>query len=146
MKKQTFFIIAAILITLFIWGNSMIPAHYSNMESNLVLSPVKKIANAHSGITELPKIIVVFTRKSAHILEFALQGFLLAGCFSGIFKKRIIYVLFFGLMTACIDEFIQLFPDGRAAMIQDVFFDFAGTVLGLLVFFFIYKLNQKRNI
>ena len=146
MKKQTLFIIAAILATLFIWGNSIMPAHYSDMGSDFVLSPVKKIADAHSGITELPKTVVLFTRKSAHILEFALQSFLLAGCFSGKFKKRIIYVLFFGLMTACIDECIQLFSEGRASMIQDVFFDFAGTALGLFTFFFILRLKQKRNL
>lgn len=146
MKKQTFFIIAAILATLFIFGNSMLSADHSNREGDIVMVPVKKISKTYTGSAELPDIAVVIVRKSAHILEFALQGFLLAGCFSGIFKKRIIYVLFFGLMTACIDEFIQLFPEGRSAMIQDVFFDFTGTVLGLLVFFFIYKLNQKRNI
>ena len=116
------------------------------LDLHFQMVPVKKISKTYTGSAELPDIAVVIVRQSAHILEFALQVFLLAGCFSGIFKKRIIYVLFFGLMTACIDEFIQLFPEGRSAMIQDVFFDFTGTVLGLLVFFFIYKLNQKRNI
>lgn len=145
MKKQPFFIIATILATLFIWGNSIMSANYSDIGSDTIVSVIEKVAKVAGG-SVCRKETAVLVRKSAHVLEFALQGFLLAGCFLGVFKKRIIYVLFFGLMTACIDEFIQLFSDGRSSMIQDVFFDFSGALLGLLVFFCIYKLNQKQNI
>ncbi len=144
MRKQKFFIIAAILATLFIFGNSMMSASYSDMGSDIIVGAIEKTAEATGSSVRHSKTVVL-VRKSAHILEFALHGILLAGCFSGIFKKRIIYVLFFGLMTACVDEFIQLFSEGRSSMIQDVFFDFSGTLIGLLVFFFIYKIKQKRN-
>ena len=144
MKTQKIFIIATILITMFIFGNSMLSAEHSNCEGDIVLVPIKKIFKATGGSQDLPDTAVVIVRKSAHLLEFTLQGFFLVGCFSGRFKKRIIYVLFLGLMTACIDEFIQLFPNGRSAMIQDVFIDFFGVNLGLFLAFIACKLKQKQ--
>lgn len=144
MKKQRLFLIAAILSTLFIFGNSMMSAEYSNIGSGVIVDAVENTSKALGTSVRHAKT-VVFVRKSAHVLEFALQGFLLAGCFSGKFRKRIIYVLFFGLMTACVDEYIQLFSNGRSSMVQDVFIDFAGTVLGIFVFWLFCEFLGKRK-
>lgn len=144
MKKQKLFIIATILVTLFIFGNSMLSAASSGKGSDILADAIEKTIT-FMGRSFSHKNIVVFVRKTAHILEFTLHGFLLMGCFSKKLRDRIIYVLFFGLLTACTDEFIQLFSKGRASMIQDVFIDFGGTLLGVLVFFAIHRRMQNRK-
>ena len=144
MKKQRLYIIATVFVTLFIFGNSMLSAELSTILSDFVVNLLRGGAGADSGNTDISQLVVI-VRKTAHILEFALQGFLLAGCFSKPFKKRTVYTLFFGLITACTDEFIQLFSEGRAAMIQDVGFDFSGTVIGLLIFFSLYSLKHRKH-
>ena len=50
-------------------------------------------------------------------------------------KTYVGYALWLGLLTAAIDENIQLFSLGRGSMVQDVLLDFVGTVLGLLLSF-----------
>ena len=58
-------------------------------------------------------------------------------------------MLFVGLFTAVIDEFIQLFFEGRSAEITDVLIDFSGVVTGalfMLLFYFIYiKIRYKKD-
>lgn len=88
-------------------------------------------------------------RKAAHIFEFYVQSL----CFSLFFvfgeerfHKRIIYTLFAGLLIACCDEFIQLFSEGRASQIQDVFIDFSGAAAGTLTALGVYYRRNRRNI
>ncbi len=83
----------------------------------------------HIDYDAMQKIV----RKAAHIAEFLVQAMLVAGSFSGKYRKRIVYILFFGLLTACTDEYIQLFSDGRAGLIGDIFIDFSGTAMGAAV-------------
>lgn len=142
MKRQHFFIIGAVLATLFIFFNSFQSSGISDASSDVFIDVIMDTAR-DSG-HQLRRIYVGRTiRKTAHILEFALQGFMLCGCFLMPFKSRIIYVLFAGLMTGCIDEFIQIFPEGRTSLVQDIFFDFAGTVIGVLLFALAIKLRKK---
>ena len=70
-------------------------------------------------------------RKLAHFTAFAVQGGLLCRTFS---EFRIAnrsangYVLFFGLLTAVTDEYIQSFSAGRTSAVNDVLLDFSGTL------------------
>ena len=56
---------------------------------------------------------------------------------------RVTSTLFFVLLTAVLDEFIQFFVPGRCSKVSDVLIDFAGAVLGLsfilLVNFILYR-------
>lgn len=142
MKKRVIFIIAAIFATLFIFYNSVQPADASNQSSGVF---VDAITNAIKEAGHSPRrlYITVAVRKLAHILEFALQSFLITCCFSTPFRNRIIYVLFLGLMTGCVDEYLQLFITGRSSMIQDVFVDLLGTIIGIFAFGFLLRI-QKR--
>jgi len=144
MKTRIFFIVSAIIVTLFIFGNSLKTAEVSGNSSKVFTEAIENKIASHGKTYDTGKITFV-VRKTAHLLEFALQGFLIAGCFSGEFKKRIPYVLSLGGATALIDEGLQFFSDGRSPMIQDVFLDFTGCALGLLVFFGAYKLITKRK-
>ena len=44
-----------------------------------------------------------------------------------------------------VDEYIQLFSAGRAGMVQDVFVDFSGTVLGVCICLFTLYLIRKKH-
>ena len=50
-----------------------------------------------------------------------------------------------GLLTAVIDETIQLFVEGRAGMIADVWIDFGGVVTGTLIMLGFYAVVRSRK-
>ncbi len=129
MKKRYIFIVLTVLMTAFIFWNSSKPAVESTNDSNIFVGFFCALLSRF-GVKAEFGIMEVIVRKSAHITEFVIHAMLLAGCFTGKLKKRIIYILFFGLLTACTDEFIQLFPEGRAGLVADIFIDFGGTAIG----------------
>ncbi len=142
MRRRIPFIIATALATLFIFNNSLQSAEISSGESGVIVEFIEGILSG-IGIDIQRGALVTFVRKSAHIAEFTLHGILLANCFEMQYKKRVIYILFFGLLTACIDEYIQLFSPGRAGLVQDIFIDFLGTVIGMLIVGASYRLRRK---
>ena len=142
VRRRLPFIVATALATLFIFSNSLQSAEVSSGESGVIVDAIARILWG-IGIDVQRDSLITFVRKSAHIAEFTLHGILLANCFEMQYKKRIIYILFFGLLTACVDEYIQLFSPGRAGMVQDVFIDFIGTVIGMLVVGASYRLRRK---
>lgn len=144
MKNRLAFIIAAVFVTGFIFFNSMQTADVSSRESGVIVELLERLLSLFDCVPNEGELIHI-VRKCAHVAEFALQGLLIAFCFNVPFKKRIIYILFSGLMTACIDEYIQLFSNGRAAMVQDIFIDFAGTLLGMLTTWLILGIRHKLN-
>lgn len=137
MKKKLHFIIAAILVTIFIFSNSLQDAASSTQQSDVfvdaVVNTVKDV-----GIDVKRSGVEHIVRKCAHFVEFAIQGLFITLCFDVPFKKRLYRVLPAGFLTACTDEFIQLFSNGRAAMLQDIFIDTAGCLAGFLAIWFIY--------
>lgn len=129
MKKKHIFAILALLMTVFIFWNSARPAVESAQSSGRFVVFLDKLLlyfGVHIDYDAMQKLV----RKAAHIAEFLVQSMLIAGSFSGKYRKRIVYILFFGLLTACTDEYIQLFSDGRAGLIGDIFIDFSGTAVG----------------
>ena len=91
--------------------------------------------------------LAFFVRKAAHFSEFTAIGFLLTSCgycFDRIRPHRFaVPVLFSGLLAAVIDETIQLFVEGRAGMIADVWIDFGGVVTGFLLALAFYAVYRK---
>ncbi len=130
-------------VTVFIFKNSAKPAAESSQQSGIFVSLAVRylgflFKNADSA--------VVAVRKSAHFFEFFLQGaFLSAALFSVKYHKALIYVLFTGLFTACTDELIQLFFEGRGSMVSDIFVDFAGTCFACICFVFAWLAAEKRR-
>lgn len=138
-KKSVIFLILGILSTVFIFSNSCTTAEISSEQSGRIVDFVSQIVNCDTDI------LTVIVRKSAHMFEFFLQS--LAVCLFidslGKFPKYVIYTLFTGLLTACTDEFLQLFFDGRGSMVSDVFIDFSGTIIGTIIYFIIYTIIKK---
>lgn len=125
-------LILAILWTGFVWSNSAKPAAESAGQSLQVLTWMKGFLLS-LGLSE--EILHTLVRKAAHVAEFAVLGGLwmaFAGRKWAADQKfaRLLPVTLC-LMTALVDETIQLGFEGRAGMIQDLWVDLIGIALGM---------------
>ena len=139
--KRYLYLTGAIFITAFIFSNSALPASESSAMSRGLLSVINSI---------LPfEISHHFIRKLAHFSEFFLQGFFFVQFLRSSripFKKSAILTAAVGLLTACCDEFLQNFSEGRAPRISDIFIDFSGTLTALFTIWLIfYFINGKKS-
>ena len=126
----------------FIWGNSMLPGSESQQLSDgflhylsLLLSPLGEYAS-------------MALRKAAHFSEFACLGVLLTGFFRTRGRGSYVPAALCGLLSACVDESIQLFSPGRSSSLVDVWIDFAGVLTGIALLRFghiLWKKTRKIN-
>ncbi len=142
------FVLTALML-LFCWVHSCFPASVSSQESNSFY----RVFYWFFGLFGVGQIVTQhIVRKLAHFSEFAAVGGLLLSCAYCFDRRRpqryAVQVLFAGLSAALIDETIQLFIEGRAGMIADVWIDFAGVVTGallLLAFYAVYRRTKRFN-
>lgn len=126
--------IALVLVTLLIWGNSMRTATQSDQQSTSLLSWLTPWLSA-VGIQ--PEGFHAILRKLAHFSEYGLLGVLWTielwlGPHRG--KRRgTMERLSFCMLTALLDETIQLFVPGRSGEIRDVWIDTAGAWTGIVI-------------
>lgn len=137
----------AILWTAFIWSNSAKPAVESAGQSMLILEQVKGILLS-LGFEEA--FLHTLVRKSAHVVEFAVLGglWMTFARRQWPHERKFALILVFAtcLMTALIDETIQLAFEGRAGMIQDLWVDLSGVVfaMGLIELMLAWKRAKRR--
>lgn len=147
-RKSVIFAILGILATCFIFYSSLKPAQESLRTSSVVVDfLMKQFQNI--GLTINYDELTVLVRKAAHIFEFFTQGLLISLAYfygKSRFRKRVINVMFFGLLTACTDELIQLYVPGRAGMIRDIFIDFSGVMLAVFLYFIISALSKRHRL
>ena len=126
-------IVAVVLWTMFIWGNSIVPGPKSNQMSNHVIA---KVSPFMGWLKLTAKQWDYFVRKAAHMTEFGILSVfwcaLLSQCMSHTWKLPFIS-LGTCFLTACIDETIQIFT-GRTSRFKDVCFDTAGAFIGICLF------------
>lgn len=126
--------IALVLVTLLIWGNSMRTDTQSDQQSTSLLSWLTPWLSA-VGIQ--PEGFHTILRKLAHFSEYGLLGVLWTielwlGPHSE--KRRgTMERLSFCMLTAFLDETIQLFVPGRSGEIRDVWIDTAGAWTGIVM-------------
>lgn len=89
-----------------------------------------------------------FVRKAAHFAEYALLGFLsffsVRVFFEG--RRRACFPLIaFGLLTAALDELLQLLAPGRVCSLLDCLLDFGGFLFGLLLSFLFELLRDRKR-
>lgn len=139
--------VAVVLWIAFIWGHSLIPGDPSKNESLIILN----IVNNFLGLIGIDYQLSLFLmRKIAHFTEYFIFGILLLTTlrlYVDKIREKIFNILFIGLAVPVIDEFIQLFVDGRGGEIRDVIIDFSGVLTGMLLSFLIIRLvlNIKEN-
>ena len=132
MKKKTVFTILIILWLCLIFGHSMMPGDVSSMESGFFTDLLMKIFPVFDNVEDAG----FFVRKCAHFTEFMVLGVLLfirVREFVAPFVKNLLIAGAAGLTAAFIDESIQLFVEGRAGTVPDMWVDLAGVVTGCLV-------------
>ncbi|MBV7271541.1 VanZ family protein [Clostridium sp. PL3] len=99
--------------------------------------------------TDKEEILNKFLRKNAHAFEYLVLAILVSSIlfsFNIRGKGALTYIMFICLLYAVLDEFYQSFIPGRTSLVSDVLIDFLGSILGMVVFYFLYyKLKIKSN-
>ena len=153
-KKQKIIIIVfaalVLLATLFIFSNSLKSREDSGADSNAIVKLVEPVFDAVFGEDHQIDVNLV-VRKAAHLTEFCvLAVFVLNLGFSlgKVFDIRLFgYCLFYALLVAVLDEFIQMFS-GRGSAVSDVLIDFCGASIGFSITYavhFIRKRSKDKN-
>ena len=78
-----------------------------------------------------------YIRKTAHFTEYFVQALLLCNAFQADRtdrKNSHSCILLLSLMTAVLDEYIQLFSPGRSGQVTDIMLDFSGAFSGWLAY------------
>ena len=141
MKKYRFlFVILTILCIAFIWNNSIATGTESSAFSETVKEMINNILSA-LGIGGLSEH---FVRKLAHFTEFlCLSCLLVSDCI--LYAKHMAYAPLAGLMVAVADETIQNFSADRSSSVIDVWIDFFGICVGLVVMYIACKAVKKHR-
>ena len=139
--------ISTILIILWlavIFGHSLMPGSVSSGESSFVTDMLIKVFPFLSNADDAG----LFVRKAAHFSEFAVLGMLVSARIRDIditVMKRVALSSFSGLVAAFTDETIQLFVEGRAGSVADMWIDLGGTVTGTLIAVLAISLIRSRQ-
>ena len=146
IKSCHIWLILSIFLTIFIFSNSIQPATESSARSGVIVGFICRIFNITGEMTRARVVFIV--RKLAHMSEFCALGFCYGMHFlaSGKkFSRYFRYVLLIGFLTACTDEFLQLFPEGRSCELRDVLIDFCGISLSLLPVYVISRFKKNHS-
>lgn len=142
-----FFAVITILLTVFIFSNSLTVGEESGKMSDVFVDIFEKILSFF-GISSDRYILGVIIRKGAHFSEYLLLGFSLSSALSYFGKNFItaISVLYSAVVAFC-DEFVmQAMTKGRAPMFGDVLIDISGALVGfLLVLAIISAIKRKEK-
>jgi VanZ family protein len=145
-KRSKIFFILSIIMTLIIWINSFLPADLSGAQSGWVVGMVQSILDLFNIEVALDTLSL-WVRKLAHFTEFMVLGilwFFTIHEHHNNLKKSIVSVLIIAVLTATLDETIQLFSIGRAFAVLDIGIDTLGALFGLcLCFLFTIMIHKK---
>lgn len=123
-----------LLVTACIFGNSLKNGEESHENSDKVVDIVEPIVKPITEKLPGDRGVSFWVRKAAHVAEFFALGLCAMALGLGLKKRFGIsslgYVLFYVLLVAVTDEYIQSFT-GRTSSVKDVFIDLGGAVLGI---------------
>lgn len=145
------FSILTILVTGYIFSNSLKDAEASHAQSGAVMEMVEPVLTPilrQETQEETEKKLSFVVRKAAHFIEFALLGLCAGGLTAtlmALYKRRLWLVgPAICLAVAGCDEYIQSFTD-RTSSIKDVALDFGGSLCGLLLLTAVLWLYQSKR-
>lgn len=127
-------LVATLVFTLFIWGNSLVPGGGSGSLSLFVVDVIRSALDAVGAPSAWVTNYLV--RKTAHFTEYLVLGVLAsrAFCVTRIaWRIDLLYLAVFLVMVPSIDETIQLFVPGRSGLVTDVAIDCCGALTGVLL-------------
>lgn len=146
-KNKKITMIVTLLLLLFIFSNSLQDADTSGARSGRLLLLINGLLEG-SGLV-LSEFVL---RKLAHFGEFMALGLsLFFTCGSRMDSHgggTAAVAIVCGFFSACTDEFLQLFSEGRASRLLDVGIDTAGCSAGVLAacVLYIFMLKKGKNV
>lgn len=144
LKRGIFCTLTALLIA-FIFINSALDADISSKESTGVLEFINNIL---SSLRIQLILSENFVRKCAHFAEYFALGTLLyftVLSFTDKLNKKFYIPLCIGLITASVDETIQLFSPGRSGQFSDVLLDFFGVCTAVFILYISKNLFKRKD-
>lgn len=126
-------------VTLFIWGQSLLPGAVSAEESGFFT----RLLVGLLGLEAIPRWLHVLVRKAAHFTEFWVLGAL----WSGYGRRRPLRITWlYGLGVAAADECLQFLSPDRGPAVTDVLIDYAGYLCGWLAVWLVAAWMKKKEI
>ena len=154
-------IVLCILAMGFIFYNSSRSGSLSNLRSYGIVQSLRDVKYDVEGKTNSSKLkqgalplssrdekINLVIRKNAHAFEYCLLAVIVSNLLFIVGlkgKNALTTIMFICLLFAVGDEFHQLFVPGRTSLVSDVLIDFAGSLVGIGLFYFVYYKIYKRN-
>ena len=148
------FVLLSVLLTCFVFGNSLLDGKSSMAESDVIVDAARPIVDPERDVSY--EDFSSFIRKLAHFAEFCALGFAYGGTMRMLsartpsvhWRYHIGSVFFCILLAAVADEYIQSFTD-RSSMVSDVLLDFCGGIMGVGIVMVCFALagwrSAKRN-
>lgn len=145
MNRRTILMILVFLWTLFIFAQSLLPGEVSSNQSGFIVDALYPLIQ-RLGINMGVDTFSFWIRKLAHFTEYFILGVLLFMTYQHRFQTKMLLVIIFlqGLITASIDETIQLFTPNRSGEIRDVLIDVSGVMMATIVLLII-TFSDKRK-
>lgn len=84
-------------------------------------------------------------RTLGHLIEYFILGWFALGMFFNSASFKVSKPLLFCLLVALVDETLQIYVDGRASEILDVWLDFGGAFVGVMIFWGIFALKKSTS-
>lgn len=145
LMLRVIFTSLSVLIISFIFGNSLLDASASTVHSTGVREFINSIISNFGFEFEFTEN---FVRKCAHFVEYFVLSLSLFFMYLSYLKKNtriLIATLLTGLVTACIDETIQLFSAGRSGQFSDVMLDFSAVITAACILYVVVLKFKKRG-
>lgn len=138
------------MITIFLFSSDS--GDESSVKSDGIITRVSEVLVGHKlKGEERNKYIDMysyFLRKTAHFTIYFILGILLISLvseYTSINYKSFLIALLIAFLYALSDEVHQLYVPGRSGQFSDVLLDSFGSLVGISVYFLIYKLRSGRD-
>lgn len=144
---RIFFTISLIAVLVFIFSNSAASGETSAAQSYAVTEQVQEVARAVAPESKIATAtgedfirLHINVRTAAHFCQFALLGAVSFWCYlSYTRQKKFSLIAILGTAAvAVLDEFLQIFSDGRAWEWTDILVDIAGGMAGIVFALLVY--------
>lgn len=131
--KHKIFIMLGIFMHILILTQSLLPADLSSNQSGFIVDVLYPLVLGFGIDIEVDTFSFII-RKLAHFTEFFIIGVFWYVIYAKYHSKikLVLIVLLHGLLTAVIDETVQLFVEGRSGELRDVLIDFSGVIIGVV--------------
>ena len=153
MKKKIYFILSICYIGVIFMFSSQTAEISGGTSTGLIDKIYDFLLKLYSGNMIIGKDEFIsffepYLRKGAHLFNFFILSIFVSG-YVLCCKKRIYKSLFISLLVcfcvASLDEFYQLFIDGRSGEIRDVLIDTSGSLIGVFTRYLEIKFRIKKE-